>query len=93
MGAGTSRVKNDPYAGVMHGLIYVSFVGLALITATLSVDDYLPLILGQDKEHLFLTATPTSSTASSADIFGIMGLVGIAMATSGAATPAPPSRS
>jgi len=80
MGAATSRVKNDPYAGVMHGLIYVSFIGLALITATLSVDDYLPLILGQDKEHLFLTGGTYLVYSLIGDIFGIMGLAGIAMA-------------
>src|SRR5688572_28214871 len=32
MGAGTSRVKNDHYAGIMHGLIYSSFLVLTLVS-------------------------------------------------------------
>ena len=32
MGAGTSRVKNDRYAGVMHWCIYSSFIVLTLVT-------------------------------------------------------------
>ncbi len=51
MGAGTSRVKNDRYAGVMHWCIYSSFIVLTLVTALLALDDYLPLIFGSDAEQ------------------------------------------
>jgi uncharacterized integral membrane protein len=36
MGAGTSRVKNDRFAGVMHWCIYSSFLMLTLVTIVLA---------------------------------------------------------
>ena len=36
MGAGTSRVKNDKFAGIMHGCIYSSFLVLTIVTALLA---------------------------------------------------------
>ena len=80
MGAGTSRVKNDRYAGVMHTCIYVSFLMLTLVTLTLAVDDYLPLIFGSDAEHAFLTGNVYLVYSLIGDFFGIVGLVGVGMA-------------
>ena len=55
LGAATSRVKNDRFAGVMHWCIYASFIVLTLVTLILALDDYLPLIFGQGgREHAFL---------------------------------------
>ncbi|MCZ7577384.1 MAG: 4Fe-4S dicluster domain-containing protein [Dehalococcoidia bacterium] len=79
-GAGTSRVKNDRYAGVMHGLIYTSFIGLFIVTLLLALDDYLPLIFGSDAEHAFLKGGVYLAYSLAGDILGVMGLVGIGMA-------------
>jgi len=79
-GAGTSRVKNDRYAGVMHGLIYTSFVGLFIVTILLSLDDYLPLIFGSDAEHAFLKGGVYLAYSLVGDVLGVMGIVGIGMA-------------
>lgn len=80
MGAGTSRVKNDRYAGIMHTCIYVSFIVLTLVTLTLAVDDYLPLFFGSDAEHAFLTGNVYLVYSLIGDVFGIVGLVGVGMA-------------
>ncbi|MEO9254393.1 MAG: hypothetical protein ABI305_02550, partial [Tepidiformaceae bacterium] len=80
MGAGTSRVKNDKYAGVMHWCIYSSFVMLTLVTITLAIDDYLPLIFGSDAEHAFLKGGIYLGYSLIGDLFGVIGLVGVGMA-------------
>ncbi|MEJ5220895.1 MAG: heterodisulfide reductase-related iron-sulfur binding cluster [Tepidiforma sp.] len=80
LGAGTSRVKNDRYAGVMHGFIYSSFVVLTIVTILLAIDDYAPIILGMDKEHLFLTGGTYLVYSLVGDVFGVIGLIGIGMA-------------
>jgi len=80
MGAGTSRVKNDGYAGVMHWCIYSSFIVLAIVTALLALDDYLPLIFGSSDEHLFLQGGVYLVYSLVGDVFGVVGLVGIGMA-------------
>ena len=80
MGAGTSRVKNDKFAGVMHWCIYSSFVVLFIVTLLLALDDYLPLIFRQDAEHAFLKGGVYLVYSFVGDLFGVIGLVGIAMA-------------
>jgi Fe-S oxidoreductase/nitrate reductase gamma subunit len=80
MGAGTSRVKNDRYAGVMHWCIYSSFIMLTLVTITLAIDDYLPLIFGSDAEHAFLKGGVYLVYSLIGDLFGVIGLVGVGMA-------------
>ena len=80
LGAGTSRVKNDRYAGIMHGAIYSSFLVLTLVTITLAVDDYLPLIFGSDAEHAFLKGPIYLGYSLIGDAFGVIGLLGVAMA-------------
>ncbi|GMV86795.1 MAG: (Fe-S)-binding protein [Dehalococcoidia bacterium] len=80
MGAGTSRVKNDRFAGVMHGLIYTSFIGLTIVTILLALDDYLPLIFGSDAEHAFLKGGVYLAYSLVGDVLGVMGLVGVGMA-------------
>ncbi len=80
MGAGTSRVKNDRYAGVMHWCIYSSFLVLTLVTILLALDDYLPLIFRAGGEHAFLEGGLYLAYSLVGDVFGVVGLVGIAMA-------------
>ncbi len=80
MGAGTSRVKNDRFAGVMHWCIYSSFVVLTLVTLTLALDDYLPLFVGSDAEHAFLKGPVYLGYSLIGDLFGVIGLVGVGMA-------------
>ncbi len=80
MGAGTSRVKNDRYAGVMHGCIYSSFIVLTIVTTLLALDDYLPLIFGSDAEHAFLRGGVYLVYSLVGDLFGVIGLVGVGMA-------------
>ena len=80
MGAGTSRVKNDRFAGVMHWCIYSSFLMLTLVTLLLALDDYLPLIFRSDAEHLFLKGPVYLVYSLVGDLFGVIGLVGIGMA-------------
>ncbi len=80
MGAGTSRVKNDRYAGVMHWCIYSSFAVLTLITILLAFDDYLPLIFGSDAEHAFLKGGAYLFYSLVGDVFGLVGLLGVGMA-------------
>jgi Fe-S oxidoreductase len=81
LGAGTSRVKNDRYAGIMHGCIYSSFVVLTIVTALLALDDYVPLIFGQGgREHLFLRGPIYKGYSLVGDVFGLIGLVGVGMA-------------
>ncbi len=80
MGAGTSRVVRDRYAAVMHTCLYVSFLGLTLVTITLAIDDYLPLLYGSDAHHAFLTGYTFLVYQFIADAFGIIGIVGIGMA-------------
>ena len=80
MGAGTSRVKNDKFAGIMHGCIYSSFIVLTIVTALLAVDDYLPIIFGSDAEHAFLKGPVYLFYSLVGDTFGVIGLVGVGMA-------------
>ncbi len=80
MGAATSRVKNDRFAGVMHWCIYSSFIVLTLVTITLIFDDYLPLIFGSDAEHAFLKGGVYLGYSLIGDLFGVIGLVGVGMA-------------
>ncbi len=80
MGAGTSKVKNDRYAGVMHWCIYSSFAVLTLVTILLAIDDYLPLLVGKSAEHAFLTGGVYLGYSLIGDIFGIVGLIGVGMA-------------
>jgi Fe-S oxidoreductase/nitrate reductase gamma subunit len=80
MGAATSRVKNDRYAGLMHWCIYSSFIALVLVTTILAIDDYLPLFFGSDAEHAFLTGNVYLAYSLFGDVFGIIGLLGIGMA-------------
>lgn len=80
MGAGTSRVVNDRYAAVMHTSIYLSFIVLTLVTITLAIDDYLPLLYGSDSHHAFLTGNTYLVYSLIGDVFGIVGLVGVGMA-------------
>ena len=80
LGAGTSRVKNDRYAGVMHWCIYSSFIVLTIVTLLLALDDYLPLIFGSSAEHAFLTGYVYLVYKAFGDAFGLIGLVGIGMA-------------
>jgi Fe-S oxidoreductase len=80
MGVGTSRVKNDRFAGVMHWCIYSSFVVLFIVTLLLALDDYLPLIFGSDAEHAFLKGGVYLVYSLVGDVFGVVGLAGIGMA-------------
>ena len=80
MGAGTSRVKNDRYAGIMHWCIYSSFAVLTLVTLFLAIDDYLPLLVGKSAEHAFLTGGVYLGYSLVGDVFGIIGLIGVGMA-------------
>jgi len=80
MGAGTSRVKNDRYAGIMHWCIYSSFAVLTLVTIFLAIDDYLPLLVGKSAEHAFLTGGVYLGYSLVGDVFGIIGLIGVGMA-------------
>ncbi|MBK6562736.1 (Fe-S)-binding protein [Candidatus Amarobacter glycogenicus] len=80
MGAGTSRVKNDRFAGIMHACIYSSFVMLTIVTGLLAVDDYVPLIFGSSDEHLFLQGPIYLGYSLVGDVFGVVGLVGVGMA-------------
>ena len=80
MGAATSRVKNDRFAGVMHWCIYSSFMVLFVITLLLALDDYVPLMFGSDAEHLFLEGGVYLGYSLVGDIFGVIGLVGVGMA-------------
>ncbi|MBK6319326.1 MAG: (Fe-S)-binding protein [Dehalococcoidia bacterium] len=80
MGAGTSRVKNDRFAGIMHACIYSSFVMLTIVTGLLAVDDYVPLIFGSNDEHLFLQGPIYLGYSLVGDVFGVVGLVGVGMA-------------
>ncbi len=80
MGAATSRVKNDRFAGVMHWCIYSSFVVLTIVTLLLALDDYLPLLFGSDAEHAFLKGGVYLAYSLLGDTFGLIGLLGIAMA-------------
>ncbi|GBD24505.1 Lactate utilization protein A [bacterium HR29] len=80
LGAATSRIKNDRYAGVMHWCIYSSFIVLTIVTILLAIDDYLPLIVGSDAEHAFLTGGVYLVYSLVGDAFGIIGLVGVGMA-------------
>ncbi|MGI8927464.1 MAG: heterodisulfide reductase-related iron-sulfur binding cluster [Tepidiformaceae bacterium] len=80
MGAATSRVKNDRFAGVMHWCIYSSFIVLTLVTITLLIDDYLPLIFGSDAEHAFLKGGVYLGYSLIGDLFGLIGLLGVGMA-------------
>lgn len=81
MGAGTSRVKNDRYAGIMHGCIYSSFLVLTIVTVLLAIDDYTPLLFGQEQnEHLFLQGGVYLAYSLVGDVFGVIGLVGVGMA-------------
>jgi Fe-S oxidoreductase len=81
MGAATSRVKNDRFAGVMHFCLYSSFIVLTLVTITLLIDDYLPLwIPGWDAEHAFLTGNTYLVYSFIGDAFGAIGLLGVGMA-------------
>ncbi len=80
LGAATGRVPRDRYAGVMHWCIYSSFVVLTLVTLLLALDDYLPLIFGQDAEHAFLRGGVYLGYSLVGDVFGLIGLAGVAMA-------------
>ncbi|MCZ2109004.1 MAG: 4Fe-4S dicluster domain-containing protein [Dehalococcoidia bacterium] len=80
MGAGTSRVKNDRQAGIMHWCIYSSFMVLTLVTALLALDDYLPLIFGSDAEHAFLHGPVYLVYSLVGDLFGVIGLIGVTLA-------------
>jgi Fe-S oxidoreductase len=80
MGAATSRVKNDRFAGVMHWCIYSSFAMLTLVTALLALDDYLPLIFGSHAEHAFLKGGIYLFYSLVGDTFGLVGLLGVGMA-------------
>ena len=80
MGAGTSRVKNDKFAGIMHGCIYSSFLVLTIVTALLAIDDYLPIIFGSDAEHAFLKGGVYLGYSLVGDVFGVVGLIGVGMA-------------
>jgi hypothetical protein len=80
MGAGTSRVKNDKFAGIMHGCIYSSFLVLTIVTGLLALDDYLPIIFGSDAEHAFLKGPVYLFYSLVGDTFGLVGLVGVGMA-------------
>ncbi len=80
MGAGTSRIPNDKFAGVMHWCIYASFMSLVLVTTLLAIDDYLPLLFGKSTEHAFLTGNVYLGYSLFGDVAGIVGLLGIGMA-------------
>ncbi|MEX0781910.1 MAG: (Fe-S)-binding protein [Dehalococcoidia bacterium] len=80
MGAGTSRVKNDRFAGVMHWCIYSSFIVLFIVTLLLAIDDYAPLFWGSDDPHLFLQGPVYLGYSLVGDLFGVIGLIGIGMA-------------
>ncbi|MGB4860875.1 MAG: heterodisulfide reductase-related iron-sulfur binding cluster [Tepidiformaceae bacterium] len=80
MGAGTSRVKNDRYAGIMHGCIYSSFIVLTIVTTLLALDDYLPIIFRMETEHLFLKGWVYLVYSLVGDLFGVIGLIGVGMA-------------
>ncbi len=80
LGAGTSRVKNDRFAGIMHGCIYSSFVVLTIVTALLALDDYLPIIFRANTEHAFLKGGVYLGYSLVGDVFGVIGLIGVGMA-------------
>ena len=89
MGMGTSRVKNDRYAGVMHWCIYSSFAVLTLVTVALAIDDYFPLIFQVGGEHAFLEGGVYLGYSLVGDVFGLIGLVGVGMAVFRRFGPAP----
>ena len=89
MGAGTSRVKNDRYAGVMHWCIYSSFAVLTLVTIALAIDDYFPLIFQVGGEHAFLEGGVYLGYSLVGDVFGLIGLIGVGMALFRRFGPAP----
>ena len=74
-GAGTERVFNDPYSGMMHLCIMSSIVVLFLVTALLAIDDYLP-----DSKVRILVGDRYLGYSLVGDIFGIVGLIGVGMA-------------
>lgn len=89
MGMGTSRVKNDRYAGVMHWCIYSSFAVLTLVTVALAIDDYFPLIFQVGGEHAFLEGGVYLGYSLVGDAFGLVGLIGVGMAVFRRFGPAP----
>lgn len=89
MGMGTSRVKNDRYAGVMHWCIYSSFAVLTLVTIALAIDDYFPLIFQVGGEHAFLEGGVYLGYSLVGDVFGLIGLAGVGMAVFRRFGPAP----
>jgi Fe-S oxidoreductase len=81
LGAGTGRVPRDRFAGIMHWCIYSSFVVLTIVTLLLALDDYLPLIFGQEgREHAFLRGPIYLGYSLVGDVFGLVGIVGVGMA-------------
>ena len=89
LGAGTGRVTNDRYAGVMHWCIYSSFAVLTLVTILLAIDDYFDLIFQVGGEHAFLEGGVYLAYSFVGDLFGIIGLVGVGMAVFRRFGPAP----
>lgn len=74
-GAGTERVLQDRYSGVMHLCIMSSIIVLFLVTALLAIDDYLP-----DEDVQILVGDRYLGYSLVGDIFGLIGLIGIGMA-------------
>jgi Fe-S oxidoreductase len=80
LGAGTSRVNNDRFAGIMHACLYSSFLVLTIVTIVLAIDDYMPVILGTGEKHLFLTGQVYLFYSLVGNVFGVIGLIGVGMA-------------
>ena len=66
------RVPRDLYAGIMHYCIFVSIVGLAIVTAQVFIQD--------DFGVEFLDGPYYLAFSLYGDIFGFLGLIGVGMA-------------
>lgn len=69
---GHTKLRRDPYAGVMHLLIFYGFIGLTIATALVAVEEYGPW-------H-FYTGTFYIIYSLCVNIVGLMFLTGLGMA-------------
>ncbi|MBI4499413.1 MAG: (Fe-S)-binding protein, partial [Chloroflexi bacterium] len=66
----------EPYAGLMHGLIYLGFLTLVLVTTVLAVDDWLHIMFGAH----FLVGPVYLGYALVGDLGGVALLAGLTLA-------------